>query len=495
MFFAGAEVPSHKKVLTELEAPCVALSYMGLRRRVKFKREWLLKDKFPPAVEILVDSGAYTVNKDVERYTIRELKEIAAAYEEFIVQNIDRMEGFTEFDALPLGGDWIELHRERLRDRLGDEVFKQKCIVIWHPEWGIDVLQRMASEFRRIGIPTTDLSGRNLAPILNKLAGTNLLHGVSMTQVDVMSEISWDSVSSTSWISPQQYGDTIIWTGRELKRYPKKYKDQARKRYRTLFTREGFDAEKIEADDHTELLRLSIWSWLKLVEHIESGGHFATEGVTKLLDVDLSPIAEIATEPVDNPPAEVRNEIATVEREQTPLPVLGTFIHKVTNESGEEEEIKQVAVRSESLLRCDSCFLAAKCPARQPGANCAYNIPIAVKSKQDKIDLQNGLILMQTQRVMFMRFAEQQEGGYADPNLSSEMDRLQKMLKTVNDMEQSGFSLKIEAKGSGGEFGQRGFMTRMFGEKAGQLIHELPPGGVPAEDAAQEILDAEWTDG
>ena len=499
LFFAGAEVPSHRKVLTEVQAPSVALSYMGLRRRVKFSRPWLLNEKFPQGVEILVDSGAYTVNREAERYTQRELKEIAVAYEEFIVQNIDRLDAFTEFDALALGRPWIEEQRERFKELIGPSAFVSKFIPIWHPEWGVNYLQEMAEKHSRIGVMTTDLSGRNLTPILNKLADDNLLHGVAMTQMDAMQEVYWDSVSSTSWISPQQYGDTIVWTGRELKRYPKKQKEQARKRYRTLFLREGFDPEEIECDNHKELLRLSIWSWLKFVDHINRGGHFTAQGVTKLPDEDVPAFAEDQEQRVDTQGPEVRNNVPTAEvvkhREQTAmLPVLGVTKTTVKNEDGEDEETSEIRVRSESGLQCNTCFLAAKCPAYEPGSNCAYNIPVSVQTKPQMIQLQNGLVEMQAQRVMFMRFAEQQEGGYADPNLSVEMDRLQKMIKAKHEMEQSGFSLRIEAKGNGGEFGQPGFLARTFGQKFADKAAELPA-PVPVEEAAGEILDVEWTEG
>src|SRR5690606_10269854 len=160
---------------------------------------------------------------------------------------------------------WIEKQRREFYDHLP----RDKFIPIWHAEWGIDYLEQMAEHYPRIGITTTEFNNRDLTPLLNTLVRTRgiRLHGVAMTHVDQMSAINWDSVSSTSWISPQQFGDTIVWTGRELKRYPKKYKEQARKRYRTLFEREGFDAEKIANDDSTEVLRLSIWSWQKLVEN------------------------------------------------------------------------------------------------------------------------------------------------------------------------------------------------------------------------------------
>jgi hypothetical protein len=324
-----------------------------------------------------------------------------------------------------------------------------------------------------------------------------------MTKVEEMESIKWHSVASTSWVSPQQYGDTIVWTGRELKRYPKKYKDQARKRHRTLFEREGFDSDKIENDDSSELLRLSVWSWQQVVSDIEKrqGRHLQpVKGVTNPADGDDSPFAELGGDDVDNPPAETRNSTPTAavvrRRDVKPLPVLGVHTETETyvDETGEEKErdVTTVNVRSESTRKCTSCFLASKCPAFEAGSNCAYNIPIKITTKQQFLDMQNSLIEMQAQRVMFMRFAEEQEGGYSDPNLSSEMDRLQKMLKAKHEMENDSFSVKFEAKGTGS--GGPGMIARLFGEKASEAAQALPGGPVSADDVIEGVVDAEWTE-
>jgi hypothetical protein len=85
-----------------------------------------------------------------------------------------------------------------------------------------------------------------------------------MTKPWAMAEVRWDSVASLSSMSPGKFGATMVWTGKKLERYPHKYKDEARKRHRTLFTSAGLDAEKIAADDRIKVTRLSIWSWRQL---------------------------------------------------------------------------------------------------------------------------------------------------------------------------------------------------------------------------------------
>lgn len=494
-FLAGAEVPSHRKIMNEVGAQHVALSYVGLSRRIKFTKPWMIGEKFAEGTKIFLDSGAHSINSATDKFSFGQIEDMQEHYHEFVEENLGSLALVSEFDALPLGFEAIEQERKEFWDTIPAEQF----LPIWHSEQGLGELNRLAEKYPNVGITATSLSGRNLEPTLNQIAsqGTHL-HAVGLTSVDEMYAIKWGSVSSTSWISPQQYGDTIVWTGKQLKRYPKSRKDQARKRYRTLFENEGFDSAKIEADDHSELLRLSIWSWERLMEdidrkhsteHVASVHHLSV--VTNPTDDTDSWFAEKPGEVVDNLPLEVRN------RETTALPVLGVTktIEKVTNEDGEEEEIEHSSfgIRSESTRVCKSCFLASKCPAFDASSNCAYNIPVEIKTRDQFTQMQNSLIEMQAQRVLFMRFAEEQEGGYADPNLSGEIDRLQKLLKTKHEMEQEGFSFKVEAKATGGA-GQTGMLARLFGEQASQAARALPQ----PVSADQVIIDAEivqeWTD-
>jgi hypothetical protein len=90
-----------------------------------------------------------------------------------------------------------------------------------------------------------------------------------------------------------------------------------------------------------------------------------------------------------------------------------------------------------------------------------------VKTKEQMRALLEALVEMQSQRVLFMKMAEDIEGGYADPNLSNEIDRLGKLIERKSNIEAEGFSLKIEAKGSG----QPGMISRIFGQDAGRTIN------------------------
>lgn len=197
------------------------MSYMGLRRRTRFARPWLVNDKFPEHQRVFLDSGAYTLNSsDDHGLSWDELDSIARHYFAFVMANLGRLTMVSEFDALALGRDWIEHARVEFWD---PNVPTNMFLPIWHPEYGLDELDNLARNYRRVGVLESAFGGRDLAPTLNGIVaahGTSL-HGVAMTKPEPMRQIRWDSVASTSWLSPAKWGDTILWTGRELKRYPR----------------------------------------------------------------------------------------------------------------------------------------------------------------------------------------------------------------------------------------------------------------------------------
>lgn len=264
LYFAGAEIPGWRNLLTSRGVRHQALSFVGLSRRVKFARPWLIAEKFGPEVSVFLDSGGHTINKDDGRAGGDALPDTLERYERFVVENADAVNVATEFDALALPADMRVAHRARLSDLLHD-----RFLPVWHPEDGLAELYILTELYGRVAITQTSIGNRDIIPVLRGLARQGVrLHGAGMTKPDIMRAVDWDSVASSSWLSPSMYGDTIVWAGGELKRYPKKYKAEARKRHRTLFTNNGFDAEAIASDDRTELLKLSIWSWTEFMNDL-----------------------------------------------------------------------------------------------------------------------------------------------------------------------------------------------------------------------------------
>lgn len=476
LFYGGSEIPGHRTLLAEQGVTNMSLSYIGLRRRLKHTERFSIEAKYPEDTNVFLDSGAFTLNGAQETYSDADLQDFYFDYKRFVEANIEHVSMVSEFDALKLGPDAIET----MRYSLAQIVPPEKFVVMWHPLNGLDELRRLCEIYQRVGVPRTALGERDLAPVLNGLVASHgvKLHGVAMTKPDVMREVRWDTVSSTSWLSPSQFGDTIIWTGQELKRYPKAYKEQARKRHRTQITSAGFDAQAIEDDDRKEVLRLSIWSWERTVEALNRHGDGnIVSGSPNPHNVEN---AEHQGGAVDTSGGQTRNfALEVVHRDSEDMLVIpslglreGTENYQDENGLNKTRPITLVETRSASERICDTCFLKNKCPAFKEQSNCAYDMPINIKTRDQYRSLRDTVISMQAQRVFFMKTVEDREGGYVDPNLSNEIDRLAKMMKAAADEDSDSFSLTISAKQSGS--GQAGLVGRLFGADASEAARALP---------------------
>jgi hypothetical protein len=75
------------------------------------------------------------------------------------------------------------------------------------------------------------------------------------------------------------------------------------------------------------------------------------------------------------------------------------------------------------------------------------------------------MLEMQAQRVMFMRMAEELNGGYADPNVSQEIDRYQKMLKNIKELDENKEFIQITAQRNAGS----GVLSAIFGDRVAAM--------------------------
>lgn len=489
LYFGGTEQGAWRDLLYAEGVRHMSLSFMGLRRRVKRLDRWLLDQKYPEDVLIYLDPGTFTLNKPGSQITAAEAETLEHEYRTFVEANLHRLEFAAEFDAAVLGHDAIFSNREEFWANLPE----RKWMPVWHSDYGTSNLIALGDEFGRVGVLQDDASG-DLTLALNRMAGQTRLHGVSLTRIDAIMAVDWASAGSTRWLAPTQYGDTIVWTGHELKDYPKAYKETGRKRHRTWLAENGFDTEKIEADDNRELLRLSVWSWQRFIDHRQP------VAVTASADVPPGENLEHPRPPVATPGSDAGNEersIASrtpaVPAERTLLPVVG-FDFETIRETGEdgqptERQESRMVTPATSLLQCDTCFMKAKCPAMEAGSACKYEIPVQVRTPAQIDSVMAALVEMQTQRVLRMTMIEQTEGGYADENLSREMKRLWEMMK---DRQSGKDTVKLTLE-AGGSAASAGMISRIFGENAGSRLAALEAPR-DTQDVVGQVFEAEVVD-
>jgi len=442
------------------------LNYWGLRKRGLPKtKAYLIGEHFFPGMRVWVDSGATQADK--ASLSERELEEYAADYEEFIAYNYDRIEGFTEFDSQTLGLAKIVANRTVYEN-------DPKLWVVWHEEYSVTLLETWAAEWSNIAIPGSAIeSVTTLASRLQKIKGQYNVrfHGLATAKPDNLRSLPLDTVSTLSWLSPMRNGETIVWDNNRLVRYPKKMKAQARLRYKTVVEKAGLDFTKFVEDDTKEATKMAVWSYKKLES---SMAKYTKPVVSDNSDDTLyTGLMETGIGGSNNSGSEMR-KVDRAELEQrdpqeiVPMPVFGFQMKTVVeNVDGRDTltDVPIVQTQYASLRQCDTCFVASNCPAFKPANTCAFNLPIEVKTKEQLQALLTAIIEMQGQRVAFMRFAEETNGGYADPNVSQEIDRLFKLVGNMKDLESNKEFVQITAsrQTSGG------VLSAIFGDKASAL--------------------------
>jgi hypothetical protein len=267
-------------------------------------------------------------------------------------------------------------------------------------------------------------------------------------------------------------------------------KDQARPRYKAVIEKAGLDFDLIMEDDSNEVTKLAIWSYLQLEASLNKNMVPLLSDKSAYKDDPGS--AETGGAEPDNRALEVRKD-SDVVRGRTPeemrtLPVFSVSTKSIIERDSAGRDVIQdapvLSTSGVSLRQCNTCFVAANCPAMKPDAACAFNLPLEVKTKEQLKALLNAIIEMQGSRVAFARFAEELNGGYPDPNTGQEIDRLFKIIKQLKELEENKefVRMTVERQTSGG------VMSALFGDRASTL-RQLPNDGLSEEDTTRIISD------
>ena len=484
LIYLGAEVPSNRTLLETTTANHVGVSYWRLvKRGLPKTKVYLLENYFSKDTHIYVHAGI----PKVEKLGPNEFEEFAAGYEEFVANNIDRLTTFNEVTHPTLDPAFVEEQRRTC----WAEVPPGKFQPIWQSQTGPGGLKAMVESYLDIGIMGDDIEYETQLSSVTKTYfnkyGTRF-HAINTAKPDNLRQVKVESASSLSWIAPMLHGETIIWDGTRLVRYPKKMKEQARVRYSAIYDKAGLSYDLIMEDDPQEVCRLAVWSFEQLEARLNN--MHGNEDDALLYDnnewSEVEQSGETAPAHNDNKGGGMRKLEPRNPEEMGNLPVFGyTYKSVVEQDETGNDVIKDVSVvqsQDTSLRQCDTCFVASNCPAFKPQSVCAFKLPIEVKTKDQLKSLINAIIEMQGQRVAFMRFTEEMNGGYADPNVSQEIDRLFKLIKTTKELDDSREFIRMTVERQGGA----GVLSSIFGDKA-QALRELPDNGLNEEQTTRII--------
>lgn len=468
VFLGGAEKGAHRNMLIANGVQSMAVNLTHLP--VPKTKEFHIPTVFGGADVLLYTSEG---DEDENRYT------------DFVREHIDDLTfviGRPGYD-----GDWM-----------GD-----KYIPIWSDDDDLERLAWLCQRYGRAAISDKAITGKTTPRIrsLSQRWGASLIGLTS--KPDVIEALPWDAVVVGSWTSVIRYGETQVWDGHGLRRYPAQQKESSRKKHRPDIMRLGVDYDAVMEDDVSAIGTLAIRSWLAWEEstiraydpageddedefvNSESGEIVTISPETPTLPKPVSKGSHIATGPVEK-----RHEA-----DRVLLPVIGIEnIVSVGTQSGSDQdeyievnpqETPVIRYQSGPLRQCDSCYLASRCPAFREHSECGYKLPVEIRTKDQLTAMLQALIEMQASRVLFARFAEELEGQGLDPALSSEMDRLFALVdkfKNISDTRDM-MRIEVEARGSAG------VLSRLFGPKAGEISRQLPGGGFDASRTDQFISD------
>ena len=483
IIYLGAEVPSNRTLLETTTANHVGVSFWRLvKRGLPKTKTYLINNYFSDDAYVYAHAGI----PKTENLSQDELEDFAALYEDFIAHNIDRLITFNELVHNKLSPEFIEEQRKTC----WADVPPSKFQPVWQSQMDINNLKQMAEHYLDIGLMGDDIEHESqLAALTRGLSarGTRF-HAISTAKPYNLRQVKVESASTLSWLAPMLHGETIVWDGTKLVRYNKKMKEQARTRYRNIYEKAGLDYNLIMEDDPQEVCRLAVWSYEQFEMRINVNGD---DGF--LYDNSEGSEVEESGESLpahnDNKGIGMRKLEPRNPEEMGNLPVFGYDFKTVieTDEDGKDviKDVPVIKSQASTLRQCDTCFVAANCPAFKPQNTCAFNIPLEVKTKDQLKSLINAIVEMQGQRVAFMRFTEEMNGGYADPNVSQEIDRLFKLIKTVKELDDSTSFIKMTVEGKGAS---AGVLSNIFGDRA-QALKELPNGGLTEVETTRIIKD------
>lgn len=470
IFLSGGEKGSHRSLLLNSGVTNIALNITHFA--IPKRKELDLKLQFP-GVKLAVYSS-------VDDEDIGKFDQFVRAHHDDIEMVIGRPD---------YNGDWLGL----------------KYIPVWSDDQDLERLAWICQSQGRVAISDKAISSKTSGRIKSLATrwGAKLV-GIT-SKPDVIDALPWDSVIVSSWTSAIRYGETQVWDGHGLRRYPAQQKESSRRRHRADIIRLGIDFDAVMEDNVQEIGKLAIRSWQCWEtgnmaydpQGTDDEGEIYTSDSTDI--VDITDESHTPTSPVTGGTSiAISAPNKRHESEKQLLPVMGietvsSIGTKTVDMQGESIELEPETVPilrfSGSVLRqCDSCYLSSRCPAFKEHSECGYNIPVEIRTKDQLQAALKALLEMQVSRILFARFAEELEGQGLDPAVSKEIDRFYELVnkfKNISDSREL-VRMEIETRGSSG------VLSRLFGSKVGEASRSML--SVPVEDEtynrmALDIID------
>jgi hypothetical protein len=424
---------------------------------------------------------------------------------ELILYTSENDEDVNRYDA------FVREHYETLTHVIGRPDYDgswmgERYIPLWNDPEDMERLSWLCQKYGKAAISDKAVNGKTISKIRNAMTRWDAKLIAVSSKPDILETLAWDSAVVGSWTSAVRYGETQVWDGHGLRRYPAQQKESSRKKHRADIMRLGIDMDAIVQDDNNEVARLAIKSWkawesqtfgvydpVKDDDEQELG---LSENDPYINNFTKNQSLQNVARGGDN--IDIRGVEKRHEDEKVILPIMGVEqyaspLAETLAEQGEDGEISietvsTIRYNSNLLRQCNNCYLSSRCPAFRENAECGFKLPIEIKTKDQLQSALRAMLEMQVSRVLFARFAEELEGQGLDPALSDEIDRLFSFVEKFKDISDTRdmVRLEVEARGSSG------VLSRLFGANVGESTKRLTGGGFNAQQSDamySEILD------
>src|SRR5580765_1831819 len=434
LFFAGVESLSHLNMLKQFGIQRVAVNVNNLARHTKSYHDWASTDLLGG-----LDWVAYADTPTCPADPVLEL----------------------------LGGSQVACEAVAGPVTWAEDTWLKDSDMLFLPIWdglNASTLRPLVEDYEGVMLPDSVVdnavavrTARAALPPLGTLCAlTGRTKGVER----------FDMLISSAWWAVQKHGETQVWTGNRLVRLNSDDKHLKRQRYADAIAALGCNVGAVLADDPTESIRCAVLSWLALEQHVNVMGKAVV--VANPAPSGRS-ISVTATNGVANAPAPTRHQ-APVPAALSTLPVMGLDTVTTTYEDDAGNPVTEshstIEVNGASSRQCSTCQLSAACPSFSPGSACAYQIPVVIRTRDQRQAVMRALMEIQTQRILMGSFSEQVLGA-PDVQVGKEMDRLFAMIEKAKTIEENTSKLRISVDSTGDPASSMGVISRLFGETAG----------------------------
>lgn len=358
LFFASS-LADAQMLLRDIKPKNILISYYYIRGSKRFREiNEMCKEQ---GTQLLIDSGAHTFfekagielggfdkvkfAKAKERFNLAEAEQYYFDYLEFLKKYKIELPRELDIGAL-IGREKIREWRKMAKDA------GLTVIPVWHKLDGsnLEDWEEMCKEYPYVGIE----GGKDIGEYVKflKIAEKykTKVHAFAMTKMEYMRKLSFYSVDSTSWKSGSRFGATYVFMGNSLKTIDK----EARGRFKNEWVKNGFDWEKIQQDDDSEVDKINAYAWNQLANSLDKIGIWKDSGNGEKLEKGGE-----KRNPADHLPKDIHEKVKDPKIEEKRL---ANLRKSLTN-------FKTGKFSKCLPLYCNNCYAAGRCQYYQEPKN------------------------------------------------------------------------------------------------------------------------------